>query len=159
MMMYDTDICGFCMCLVRQMYVYPIVPDTPNLSHTKDAEICTYILGYRCMKLQALCARKGVWCGWWNGLRMCLRVGYRRHTHVCVLTRLLSFFWGASINTQSSSSCLLVVYGLISISGSVYGTRDGIPEMGSPSLPNVNLGDCARPINGVHTRWKLNVRT
>jgi len=33
------------------------------------------------------------------------------------------------------------------------------PRDGIPIVPNVNPGDCACPINGVHTRWELNVRT
>ena len=32
------------MCLVRLMYLYPIIPDTPNLLHTADAEMCAYTL-------------------------------------------------------------------------------------------------------------------
>ena len=32
------------MCLVRLMSLYPIMPDTPNLLHAKDTEMCTYTL-------------------------------------------------------------------------------------------------------------------
>jgi len=32
------------MCLVRIMHLCPITPDTPNLIHTADAEVCVYTL-------------------------------------------------------------------------------------------------------------------
>ena len=54
-------------------------------------------------------------------------------TRMCVYWRAFFLSWCASINTQSSSSCLGAVYGLISISGSVYGPRDGVLETGYPS--------------------------
>jgi len=52
-------------------------------------------------------------------------------TRMCVCWCVFFLFRCASITTQSSNSFLVAVHGLISISGSVYGLRDGIPEMGS----------------------------
>jgi len=56
--------------------------------------------GYRYIQLQTKCVRGGVWCGWWDGLCICSRVGYSRHSHLCVLARLLSFLVRVNQHTE-----------------------------------------------------------
>jgi len=74
----------------------------------------------------------------------------------CVCVGAPSFFCGAR---QSTHRVAVVVYRLIFISWLVYGPRDGILKTGSPSLPNLNPGNCEQTIYGVHNRWGLNVET
>ena len=62
--------------------------------------VCAKIYGCGCIQLQTKCVQGGVYCGWWDGLCMCLRVGHSRHSHVCVLARPLSFWVRVNQHTE-----------------------------------------------------------